>query len=55
MLTIDEIKSKYPIGSTFLHNNEEFIVVGYLEPMSYNYFASYPKIKIQKKGEINGI
>ena len=44
VLTLDELKKKYPIGLTCFIDNEECCVLGYEQPQASVCMASYPRL-----------
>ena len=44
VLSIDELKSKFPLNSFYEENGKLYKVVEYIEPMTSINFASYPMV-----------
>lgn len=44
VLTLDELKKKYPLGLTCFIDNEECCVLGYEQPQASVCMASYPRL-----------
>jgi len=49
MLSIEELKTKFPLGSTQEIDGKTYVVKGYSEPMATNCMASFPQVIFSDK------